>query len=108
LSSKLDKLESKFLFWRNGLTFKQRKNIKLGIDLAILLLIIGGMVNIYGVVKQNGKVELCESQSGILVEYQGLEECWSQDQYDEYLYQWNTNKYLEESIKNGIQYNFTG
>lgn len=98
------KIEDKFKTWRNGLSFKARKNIKLGIDVFIVLLFFTTCVTVYDIGKLNGRSEFCAEQGGILVESQGITECWPIDQYEAYMSQWDTNKELEDRIKNELQH----
>ena len=102
------KLEDKFRAWRATLTPRQRENIKKGIDVFILVLFVTTVITVYDIGKENGKIELCHDQNGVLVESRGLMECWPIAQYEAYIEQWDTNKGIEDKIKNGLQFNISG
>ena len=104
LLSKFDVFEKKFFDWRDDLPPHARKAIKIMINAVIIALIIGAVLITYNAGKQAGKIEMCEQDGLILVEFRGLYECWSQDVYDNYISQFETRLQVE----NGLQYNYTG
>jgi hypothetical protein len=101
------KLNEKFYLWRNKLTPKQRENIKTGINLLIGALLVFGFYNVYNAGVHNGQVSLCKEQNGVLVEFQGVKECWTIDSYNAYIEQWEQSEKIGGGLNNELQYNIS-
>lgn len=99
------KAAEKFYLWRERLTQKQRKNIKDAINICILVLLVFGFFTVYKAGVQNGQIQLCAEQNLVLVEYQGVKDCWSEEQLQFHVDQFDQTKQLEEALTNELQYN---
>lgn len=65
----------------NKMNDKQKKYAKWGIDFIIVVLCVFVLTLAYNAGKHNGKVEICQDANMILVDFQGVKECWDEQLY---------------------------